>query len=406
MKNIYIINSSCTGADYGIGTYIKQISDYLNTSKINLTVIYLYSNEKHFCVKIKRGVRYIDIPKWTLLSKYNPEQAYNRYCRNAAFLLMPYIDNKQENIFHLNFINQYHLAHELKKRFNCKLFLTIHYYEWAFSLEGNQEKLKTILQRRHETTDHSEKKIINSIDMETKLFNICDRIIAVAHHTADTLINIYNIESSKISILHNALFDRYHPLTENAKIQLRKKLHINDDEKIILFVGRLQKIKGTDFLLAFFRALLKKQINARLIIAGWGGEIQAQIQKAHSIWTRVTFTGFIGQNDLDKLYRIADIGIVPSIYEEFGYVAIEMMMHSIPVFVNKTSGLKEIMQNNSFSTFNIQDSDCAQQLASKISRLLNNETKRNIIAQKCRDLYKQKFDYPLWEKKLLKLYLS
>lgn len=406
MKNVYIINSSSVGADYGIGTYIRQISEYINSADINLTFVHLYSKEKAFSVKTRRAIRYIDIPGATFPSTYNPEKAYNRYCRNIAFLLMPYVDNNQENIFHLNFINQYHLAYELKQRFNCKLFLTVHYFEWAFSLNGNREKLQTILQRRNETADHLEKKIISSIDAEIKLFNLCDRIIAVAHHTADTLITIYGIASSKIAVLHNALSDRYHPQTENEKMQLKRRLYINDNEKIILFVGRLQKIKGSCFLLEFFRALLKKRTDVRLIIVGWGGEIQTQIQNAHSIWAKVTFTGFIEQADLDKLYRIADIGIVPSIYEEFGYVAIEMMMYNIPVFVNNTSGLKEIMQNNPFNTFNIQEADCAPQLASKINRLLSNEAKRAVIAQKCRNLYKQRFDYPLWRKKLLKLYLS
>lgn len=75
------------------------------------------------------------------------------------------------------------------------------------------------------------------------------------------------------------------------------------------------------------------------------GNYDICFQEAKDICTKITFTGLLNKKDLNEIYQIADIGIVPSLFEPFGYVAIEMMMHELPVVATTTSGLNEVVNN-------------------------------------------------------------
>ena len=112
----------------------------------------------------------------------------------------------------------------------------------------------------------------------------------------------------------------------NTKNVLRKKWRIYQNEYLLLFAGRLHAVKGLDFLIDAFRKVLEKIPGCRLIIAG-NGNFETYLQKAKDICTKITFTGLLEKKDLYELYQIADIGVVPSLYEPFGYVAVEMIMH-------------------------------------------------------------------------------
>lgn len=67
------------------------------------------------------------------------------------------------------------------------------------------------------------------------------------------------------------------------------------------------------------------------------------------------FTGYVNQRTLSDLYSVADIGVVPSLHEEFGYVAIEMMMHRLPVIVNATTGLAEDCRSRNERTARVSE---------------------------------------------------
>ena len=72
------------------------------------------------------------------------------------------------------------------------------------------------------------------------------------------------------------------------------------------------------------------------------------MEKANPFWSRVVLTGFIPKEQLFELYAIAEFGVVPSVYEEFGFVAAEMMMNKLPVLVNQTTGLREIVAEGEY----------------------------------------------------------
>lgn len=75
------------------------------------------------------------------------------------------------------------------------------------------------------------------------------------------------------------------------------------------------------------------------------GDYDKCFQECKDICSKITFTGLLEKQDLHELYEMADIGVVPSLFEPFGYVAVEMMMHALPIVVTSTSGLNEVVDD-------------------------------------------------------------
>ena len=76
------------------------------------------------------------------------------------------------------------------------------------------------------------------------------------------------------------------------------------------------------------------------------GDYKDCFEEANPIFSQVTFTGFLDRASLLELYRVADVGVVPSLFEPFGYVPVEMMMHGLPVVATATSGLDEVVDDS------------------------------------------------------------
>ena len=116
------------------------------------------------------------------------------------------------------------------------------------------------------------------------------------------------------------------------------------EEKIILFVGRLDEIKGLGELIFTFKKLLQIDPYCHLVIVG-DGFYSYYLNSCNPTWNKITFTGKLNKEDLYKLYQIADIGVLPSFHEQCSYVAIEMMMYGIPLVASTSTGLSEMIED-------------------------------------------------------------
>lgn len=221
--------------------------------------------------------------------------------------------------------------------------------------------------------------------------------INIPHDSFLTYKKFRNDLLSFSKVIYNGIEDSYSAITQKRKNEIRHKYLLGKNEKIIIFAGRLDSIKGIYHLLDSFNIIAKKHKNIRLIIAG-DGDFNKLMDYSHKNWSRVLFTGRLSQQDLYEMYQIADIGVVCSLFEEFGYVAIEMMMHRLPIIVTDTSGLSEIVTDN-FDGLKVPilhndnketDIDC-NILSNHIVTLLSNNSKRNIIAKNARKTYLKKY---------------
>ena len=126
-----------------------------------------------------------------------------------------------------------------------------------------------------------------------------------------------------------------------------RRRYAMDNEKIILFMGRLVYEKGIQYLISAMPKILSRYHDAKLVIAGKGGmidELREQV-KALGIENKVYFAGYLNGKDVQKMYKVADISVFPSTYEPFGIVALEAMLAENPVVVSDIGGLNEIVQH-------------------------------------------------------------
>ena len=337
MKNhVYIMNEGARAANYGIGTYIKQLVEcFRNDDSVSLHIVCLRSDNKEFTVEESEAVPVIHIPN---IPQINKLEEYGLYGRNAAYLLAEHIKVPDSGrlIFHFNYLTL-DLFKKLKQFFpKCNTVYTIHLDRMCLGHKRNIRLVKDKLYQQPDRTSINED--------ERNMFESVDHIICLSTFMEDLLINDYKISAPKISLISNGLKDERLVLSEEDKTELKQRLFIPVDEKIILFVGRLDGMKGVDVLIKAFKKVVSEIPDSRLVIVGEGDFIK-YFSLCEGFWHKIVFTGALSTENVCDFYRISDIGVIPSFYEQCSYVAIEMMMHGLPFIGTTAPGLDEMIES-------------------------------------------------------------
>ena len=339
MINLYIFNETSRAAVYGIGTYIRELLDALKDSNVKVCIVHLRAeNPKKTSTEETDNIQQWYFPPPLINNNTLDWRSQTKlYYRNIVYLLKLQIKDTDQMVFQLNYNQSEKLAEELKRVFYCKIVTVIHYNNWGFSIYDNLPRLKKAL------NEESEENLKKTVEDEKLLYTKSDRVVCLTNYMHEILCCDYGLDSAKISFIPNGLSD----IAESKphfKL-LRKKWNVPVREKIILFAGRMDEIKGLIYLIKAFREVLKVYPNCRLVIAG-NGSFDRYTKESKDIYTKITYTGLLDKPQLYELYCLANIGVVPSLFEPFGYVAVEMMMHRLPVVVTETSGLNEIVDDN------------------------------------------------------------
>jgi D-inositol-3-phosphate glycosyltransferase len=198
----------------------------------------------------------------------------------------------------------------------------------------------------------------------------CQKIIVATEKEKQDMVRYYRALHQKISVVPCGVnMELFKPV---AKMSARQKLNLTDD-KILLFVGRIDPLKGIDRLLQAV-SILKNHNGLRLIIIGGdesSREEVARLQKLSAelnIQEHVTFQGLIKQDQLPYFYSAADVCVVPSYYESFGLVPLEALACGTPVVATDVGDLKNIIRPG--ETGYIVADNSPDKLAAKISLLL------------------------------------
>lgn len=341
MKHVFLFNEKSCAAAYGIGTYISQLSECVSFMKnVKLHIVQLRADVKELIVVKHESCVTYSFPE--IQKRGDKMECY--YIRNVWYLLNMYIHklDTHDIIFHLNFFQEHSLVKYIKRDYpNSKVVFTIHYLDWCFVLKGNTNYFKSIINKNKSLLDEKEKRIMSIYEKEKCLFQEVDIIICLSQYTRNLLVADYQIPSNKIRLIYNGLIDRAVLLTKLEKTKLKRSFFIPKQCRIILFVGRLDEIKGVDIAIDAFIQVLKKAPHSHFIIVG-DGDFSTYLKKIKNYWYKITFTGRLEKEELYKLYQIADVGIMPSMHEQCSYVAIEMLMFNIPLIISTTTGLNEM----------------------------------------------------------------
>lgn len=397
-NKVFIFNEVCPGGNYGIKTYIEQLScSCFNMKNFEVHIVNLRSNVNEFTINHESDAVIYEIPR----EKYW-QKSQEAYYRNVLFLLKRHIiTSGSENIlFQINYFEHKPLIDYLKKYFpKGKMIFTLHYLDWSFILQGNTSRFRKIINAKEEDyhKNSTEYQVIHLFNRDKVLFEFVDIILCLSKYAKSLLINDYEISDGKIELIYNGLSES----TENKKITkktLRRKYAFGQNEKLILYVGRLDKAKGGRELIQAFQSRLKKHPKSRLIIIGSGKE-NIYFEETMGCWSKITFTGQIDRKVVYEFYQMADVGVLPSFTEQCSYVAIEMMMHGLPVVGTTSTGLSEMIIDgvNGYKVNIVEKDDDVEmnalELADRINSILDvSEETYATMSLNCRKIYRERYN--------------
>lgn len=403
--NLYIFNESSRASVYGIGTYLRELTHSLRESIMNVTVIHLNANKPQVEMEETDHIRHWYFPGAIENTPYLDHASRSRqYYRNVVYLLQVHILDTNQLVFHLNYLQSKPLAEALRETFDCKLVFAIHYFDWSFGLSGNITQFRQILAET-DVSQSNNKSIYESYLREKELFETVDHIICLSRNTRQILQEDYKLESQKLSVIYNGLSD-YSPHKEKAVLREKYRLR---NIPIVLFTGRLDEIKGLRYAIQAFKKVKNTLPHCHMIITG-NGSFDTYLKECEEIWTSITFTGLIDKQYLYELYTIADVGIMPSFHEQCSYVAIEMMMHSIPLIASTSTGLHEMVEE-SVSGLHIPVTEYPDKveidpelLAEKILFLLQKPEEKERMGINARKRYEELYTSEIMGETMLELY--
>ena len=238
-------------------------------------------------------------------------------------------------------------------------------------------------------------------DVERRGMHAAMRVIAVSHLTKNVMVNRYSVEPDKIDVVYNGIEELDAPFLPDTP----EKIHIDKTDKIVLFLGRITMQKGPEIFVAAAKKVLQKYDKAKFIMAGAGDKVRDVIELAarEGIGHKITFTGFVRGDDVSRVFKMADVFVMPSVSEPFGLAALEAINHDVPVIMSKTAGASEVLKH--VLKVDFWDVD---EIANKIIALLrhdplSSELRNNAdlelrhltwdgAAQKCLDIYQHAID--------------
>jgi glycosyltransferase involved in cell wall biosynthesis len=240
---------------------------------------------------------------------------------------------------------------------------------------------------------------------ETGLMKRSDALIAVSRYTVGELTGLYGIKEEKIHVIYNGVdINKFKPRPDRA--ELRREFGLEEEKKIVLFVGRLYHRKGLEILLRSIPPVLQEFGDVRFAISGTGFKKKEQslrdLAKELDIEDAVKFLGYVPDEKLPSLYSASDIFVLPAIYENFPFAILEAQATALPVISTKVGGIPEFLTDNE-NGFLIDPGDSSQ-LTQRVLTLLQNPELAEEMGRRGRKLIEEKFAWRLITGQVTDLY--
>jgi glycosyltransferase involved in cell wall biosynthesis len=210
-------------------------------------------------------------------------------------------------------------------------------------------------------------------NIELEGFRRADKIVAVSERTKNKVVSKYGIPPEKVKVVYNGIeFHNNSEIIEHNLDELKRS-----GNKIVLFVGRITLQKGPDYFVSMAERVLAHEPNTFFVVIG-SGDTEGQMIRmvaSRGLSSKFIFCGFLRDKELDRVYKAADMFVMPSVSEPFGLVPLEAMISGVPVLVSKESGVSEILSTALKSHFwDIDD------MADKVISVLRHKKFKNHLS--------------------------
>lgn len=350
-----LVNRETRAVDYGIGTYSEFVLDFVKSvGRYEIVVLHLY--------------RWIETPRMELIQDImHIHIALKLDCFNSDVKAM---FNKvfagSEVIFHFNNLIVDEWGPFLKELYpSTKIVCTVHYLSWYYSLGGNKELFHKVIETEGLATLHPKSQYTYTYFRKNALsFQCCDYVIVLCNETYEMLRDIYGVDENLIYLIPNGIKPLEHPI---------KRRYDNSTTNII-YVGRIDEIKGIMYLAKAFSIIKKSYANANLHLIG-DAENKSYLQQCLDICPDIKYHGRLSHKELDAYYCKSDIGVIPSFHEQCSYSLIEMMSYGLPVVGTNATGIDEMLSPVPNSKVPIElafndESEFVKEIAAAITRYI------------------------------------
>lgn len=228
------------------------------------------------------------------------------------------------------------VAREMEGQFDV-----IHAHDWLTYYAGIAAKRvsgKPLVVHMHATEFDRSGENVNTVvyNIERTGMHAADRVVAVSNLTRSTVIEKYGVSADKVMTVHNGV---------RFKTSESEEIERGVDDKIVTFLGRITYQKGPDYFVEAAAKVLKRLPNVRFVMAGSGDMLNHVVRRVAKlgIADRFHFTGFLKGDDVQKMFALSDVYIMPSVSEPFGISPLEAMKSNVPVIISKQSGVAEVL---------------------------------------------------------------
>jgi glycogen synthase len=222
-------------------------------------------------------------------------------------------------------------------------FDVIHAHDWLTYMAGVAAKRvsgKPLVVHVHATSfDRSSDQNIDTrvYDIEKKGMEMADKVITVSDLTRNIVITKYGIDPDKVVTVHNAV-----DFSGRNEVSVERGVK----DKVVTFLGRITFQKGPEYFIEAAAKVLKRCPNVRFVMAGSGDMMNRSIRQVArlGISDRFHFTGFLRGAEVQKMFALSDVYVMPSVSEPFGISPLEAMRSGVPAVISRQSGAAEVLK--------------------------------------------------------------
>ncbi len=221
-------------------------------------------------------------------------------------------------------------------------------------------------------------------EMEERIIADADCLVAFSPHERDAMVRLYGADGKRVELIPCGVdLGRFRPIGRTAA---RRELGLNG-HKVLLYVGRIEPLKGMDLLL-HAAASLESEEGVQVLVVGSDADGSGELERLHKLSDdlqlghTVEFVGRVPQERLALYYSAADVCVVPSFYESFGLAALESMACGTPVVASRVGGLSTIVQHG--RTGYLKSWRCPEAFAQSLEMIMANEDLRDSMGRAAR----------------------
>ena len=391
-SRIFMVNQGDGSQKFGVGKYIAEMIEAATKQreKFQMVVVTIGAEviSKVQLTK-KKNITYFNIPK-PFLQKHGLIYGLSKQSSHAIFLILrDFFSISETDIFHFNSNMQHFLLLKIKAFTHATIIYTVHVSMWNVLYKNNEEKF---LEEWNDTSCFSNHK--KNILAEIKSCEKADKVIGLSNNTVDDLRKYYKVPENKLKRIFNGISSDPPKIDEKKLHGIRTNLNLKKTDFVFLFAGRVNVQKGiSDLIEAFNSIQYPDHIQVKLVVVGDGSLKKELLARTEENSAFIQFLGYVPQTEIYYYYRLSDVIVIPSLYDQNPYTILEAMAYRVPMIVTNIDAFAKLKNGSVCLKVSLESETKVHilDLRAKMQLLFEKHELRNHLAQNAHQMLLDNF---------------